>query len=237
MRTVPYGTTTRLPVTSSNAAPSDSFTERQQAVLAVALRLLVDGGEGALTTAGLARAANCSKESLYKWFGDREGLLAAVVSFQASKVRTLAPGRDAPGPEAFRAHLQVFAGDLLDVLCGETSLALNRLAIGQASREGSRLGHLVLERGRRTIEARARALLDVGRSRGHLAFEDTGGAYATLYGLVVRDLHVRMLLGDPAPGPAERRALADRAVDEFLRLLGAAGDETARATGRGQGTP
>ena len=46
------------------------LTERQGAVLEQALRLLVDGGEKALTTAGVARAASCSKESLYKWFGE-----------------------------------------------------------------------------------------------------------------------------------------------------------------------
>ena len=50
------------------------FSPRQNAVLEQALRLLVDGGEKALTTSGLARAASCSKESLYKWFGDRDGL-------------------------------------------------------------------------------------------------------------------------------------------------------------------
>jgi AcrR family transcriptional regulator len=131
--------------------PTHDFTPRQNEVLEVALRLLVEGGEQALTTAGLARAANCSKESLYKWFGDREGLLAAMIAFQAAKVRTLAPGRKALGPAEFRRHLTVFAGDLLAVLSGEVSIALNRLAIGQASRDGSRLGKLVLDRGRRTI--------------------------------------------------------------------------------------
>ena len=52
---------------------TSEFTPRQNAVLAEALRLLVEGGDKAVTTAGLARAANCSKESLYKWFGDRDG--------------------------------------------------------------------------------------------------------------------------------------------------------------------
>ena len=65
------------------------FSPRQSAVLEEALRLLVAGGEKALTTAGVARAANCSKESLYKWFGDRDGLLSAMIAYQASKVRTL----------------------------------------------------------------------------------------------------------------------------------------------------
>ena len=35
----------------------------------------------------VARRASCSKETLYKWFGDRDGLLAATVRWQASRVR------------------------------------------------------------------------------------------------------------------------------------------------------
>ncbi|ODN70237.1 hypothetical protein A6302_02448 [Methylobrevis pamukkalensis] len=77
-----------------------------------------------------------------------------------------------------------------------------------------------MERGRRTIEARLRALLDLGRRQGHLAFADPHEAYETLYGLVVRDLHVRMLLGAPAPEGADVKVQAARAVDGFFRLYG-----------------
>src|SRR5689334_6123671 len=85
----PYRTVLRGVFVSSQSSPSVEFSPRQSAVLAEALRLLVEGGDKALTTAGLARAASCSKESLYKWFGDRDGLLAAMISFQQSKVRTV----------------------------------------------------------------------------------------------------------------------------------------------------
>jgi len=197
------------------------FTPRQAEVLACALQLLVEGGERALTTAGLARAANCSTESLYKWFGDRDGLLAAVVGFQASKVRIedRAPTGDAA---TFRGRLVTFAEDLLTVLAGETSLALNRLAIGQASRGGAPLGRLLLERGRKRIGARARALLVAGRSRGFLIFDDAEDAYQTLYGLIVGDLHGRLLLGDRlTPAEADFAGHAARAVEKFYRLHGA----------------
>lgn len=213
----------------------DGYTPRQSAVLECALRLLVEGGEKALTTARIAREANCSKESLYKWFGDRDGLLAAVVSFQASKVRVKAPGEGGSGRAAFREHLVIFARDLMTVLSGEVSLALNRLAIGQASRDDAALGRLVLARGRRTIEARARALLGAGRAAGHVAFDDTGEAFRTLYGLIVQDSHVRMLLGEEMS--AEERDFdgrAARAVDRFFRLFGA---ETGTDGGGQAGTP
>ena len=44
----------------------------------------------------VARRASCSKETLYKWFGDRDGLLTATVQWQAAKVRV---------PQVDRRHL------------------------------------------------------------------------------------------------------------------------------------
>ena len=197
------------------------FSPRQNDVLAEALRLLVEGGEKALTTSGVARAANCSKESLYKWFGDRDGLLAAMISYQASKVRTFEQNGEKLNAETLKSHLLTFANDLLDVLSGDQSLALNRLAIGQTSREGSKLGRMLLERGRRQIGKRAASLLEAGRRAGLLHFDSGETAYETLYGLVVADLHVRMLLGD---NPDDLRksfgTRAQKAVNAFISLYG-----------------
>jgi len=197
------------------------YSPRQNDVLDSALRLLVDGGEKALTTAGVARAANCSKESLYKWFGDRDGLLSAMIGFQASKVRTFDDTAETLTSVTLQEHLVLFARDLLEVLAGDVSLALNRLAIGQASRDGSKLGSMLQERGRRQIGKRAGALLEAGREAGLLVFGDRDEAYDTLYGLIVSDLHLRMLLGEDSGRLAKdfgRRA--QKAVSAFLRLYG-----------------
>jgi AcrR family transcriptional regulator len=199
----------------------ESFSPRQNAVLEEALRLLVSGGEKALTTAGVARAANCSKESLYKWFGDRDGLMEAMIAYQASKVRT----GDGTLANLNRAGLEKllleFANGLLDVLSGDVSLALNRLAIGQASRESSQLGEMLLERGRRQIGRRATALLISAKRAGLIAFDDANEAYETLYGLIVRDLHVRMMLGEDISAiRKEFGRRAERAVSAFLTLYG-----------------
>ncbi len=195
------------------------FSPRQNAVLAQALRLLVEGGEKALTTAGLARAANCSKESLYKWFGDRDGLLSAMISYQARKVRTVERSGEKLTVETLVEHLELFARDLLEVLAGDVSLALNRMAIGQTSRDGSKLGRMLLERGRGQIDRRARHLLESGQRAGLLRYGDGEEAYRTLYGLIVADLHVRMLLGEAAE-TGEFPARAKRAISSFLTLYG-----------------
>lgn len=228
MRTVPYGThymwVADVQATEQGraGAAAAGLTERQGAVLERALGLLVEGGERALTTAGVARAANCSKESLYKWFGDRDGLIAAMIAYQAGKVRTVEASAGALTAETLRAHLVAFAVDLIDVLSGDVSLALNRLAIGQASREGAGLGRLLQERGRRQIGKRAAALLEAGRKAKLLAFDRADEAYGTLYGLIVSDMHLRMLLGEDAAAlRKEFSPRAEKAVDAFLTLHGA----------------
>ena len=202
---------------SSLAEPA--FTPRQEAVLEVALHLLVEGGEKALTTAGLAKAAGCSKESLYKWFGDRDGLLEAIVTYQASKVRGIDERASPATREAFEAALAAFAEDLLTVLLSDTSLALNRLSIGAVRGETPGLGAVLVEKGKRRIEARATHLLSHGRRQRFIAFDDARRAYAALYGLVVGDSHIRALLGDdPTITPDDRAAHARAAVGQFLSL-------------------
>jgi len=216
-----------------------TLSDRQAEVLDAALSLLVRLGEKGLTTAAIARAANCSKESLYKWFGDRDGLLAAMIAHQAGKVRIgqllpSSPSSSDPmaltvGSKAqLRKLLIAFADNLLAVLGGDVSLALNRLAIGQQSRQGSRLGFLLLEHGRKQIGLRVGALLEAGRAEGLIRFEDRDDAFETLYGLIVRDSHVRMLLGDMSRcTPRARSHTACRAVDHFLRLFGTGPDHAA----------
>lgn len=198
------------------------FTDRQRAVLDKALDLLVEGGEKALTTAAIAREAGCSKESLYKWFGDRDGLLAAIVSRQASKV---IPGADPAtdiSRESLQGALEEFARSLLQTISGDVSLALNRLAIGQASKADKTLGVVLENSGRARILQQTTVLLEKGIALGYLRRSEPQEAYSTLYGLVVKDRHLGMLLGASIqPDEQEIEQTAQQAVSQFMTLYGA----------------
>ena len=61
----------------------------------------------------MARAANCSKESLYKWFGDHDGLLAAMITFQSSKVKAEPRISGATGRAALVSQLTGITATLL----------------------------------------------------------------------------------------------------------------------------
>jgi len=220
-------------VTSQSFPEEFAPTERQIGVLDAVLRLLVDEGDRVTTTA-VARAASCSKETLYKWFGDRDGLLAATVRWQAARVRVGPIDRSRLDRDSLAERLEEFAVNWLTVIGSDTSVALNRVAIGaaaKASAKGGRggrpldpasLGAIVLENGRFAMGRRLKPVLEAGRAAGLLAFDDTEEAFRTFFGLVARDVQIRLLLGDRIDlSPDTIRRDAGRAVAQFLALHGA----------------
>jgi len=197
------------------------WTERQSGVLDAVLRLLVEEGDR-LTMTAVARRASCSKETLYKWFGDRDGLLAAAVQRQAARVRVAPVDRAGLDAATLTARLEEFAGNWLTVISSQTSMALNRVAIGQAAAGQAGLGAIVLENGRFAMGRRLRPVLEAGRDAGLLAFDDAEDAFRSFFGLVARDIHIRLLLGDRMDlDPGAIHAEAVRATRQFLALYGA----------------
>ncbi|RDE08953.1 TetR/AcrR family transcriptional regulator [Pelagibacterium lacus] len=199
----------------------DTLTDRQKDVLDAALALLVHGGDG-LTMTGVARRASCSKETLYKWFGDRDGLLTATVQWQASKVRMVPVDRESLDGRTLAIALEKFGRDWLSVLTGDISVALNRLAVSHAGQEKRNLGRIVLENGPIGMSKRCKPLLEAAREAGLLRFEDSDQAFRTFFGLVVRDTQIRMLLGEQRRPTEEAIATqARRAREQFFTLYGA----------------
>jgi AcrR family transcriptional regulator len=154
------------------------LTERQKEVLDAALALLVERGE-APTMNAVADRASCSKETLYKWFGGRDGLLTATVQRQAAKVRAAPVPPEGLDAGRLQASLEDFARDWLLTISGDASVALNRLAVGEAGIEGRALGRIVLEHGPTAMRGRLQPLLEAGRAAGLLAFADPGEAFRT----------------------------------------------------------
>jgi AcrR family transcriptional regulator len=199
----------------------DGPSPRQEEVLDAALALLAEGND-ALTMSAVAQRASCSKETLYKWFGDRDGLLTATVRWQASKVRAGSTDHQRLDASALRASLEAFAANWLKVISSRTSIALNRVAISHAGSGKSNLGGIVLGNGRFAIGERLKPLLEAARAAGLLTFDDAETAFRTFFGLIGRDVQIRLLLGDRLRlTEAEIDRDAARATQQFLMLHGA----------------
>ena len=205
-------------MTPGTDTQSEVPTARQQAVLDAVLDLMVETGDQ-LTMDAVARRASCSKETLYKWFGDRDGLLAATVRWQASRVRVGRYDSQELDAAALRESLEDFAATWLETISSPTSIALNRLAIAHAGSQKDDLGGLVLANGRFAVGGRLKPVLEEGRAAGLLAFEDVETAFRTFFGLVGRDVQIRLLLGDRLD-PADIDRDAALAAEQFLTLYG-----------------
>lgn len=198
----------------------ESLTERQQAVLDATLAVMVEEGDS-LTMTSVSRRASCSKETLYKWFGDRDGLLTATVRWQASKVQIPNVDRARLDRAALVAALEQFAANWLRVISSETSIALNRMAVSHAASGKDSLGSIVLKNGRNAMALRLRPLLETAREAGLLAFDEADEAFRTFFGLVLRDVQIRLLLGDAIKLSGQHIAVdAARATGQFMALYG-----------------
>lgn len=201
-------------------ASLDALTDRQRAVLDAVLDLIVEGRRP-LSMIAVARAASCSKETLYRWFGDRAGLLTATVRWQAAKVRGVKLPEGSIDEAYLLAELKRFAVDWLTVISGQTSVALNRLAIAEAGSDALNLGEIVLRNGPTAMARRLEPLLATARADGLVTYESEGEAFTTFFGLVVGDVQIRLLLGEAIglDAPAIDRA-ASNAATRFLALYG-----------------
>jgi AcrR family transcriptional regulator len=204
----------------NNHVDMSELTERQKAVLDATLSALVEEGD-ALTMTSVSRRASCSKETLYKWFDDRDGLLTATVRWQASKVNVPLVDRATLDRASLMATLEAFARDWLTVISSVTSIALNRVAVSHAGSGKSKLGRIVLKNGRQAMERRLQPVLLAARDADLLAFDSDEDAFRTFFGLVLRDTQIRLLLGDDLPLDNERIAAeAATATHHFMAIHG-----------------
>jgi AcrR family transcriptional regulator len=186
---------------------------RRQAALDAALAELLANGMEGMTMQAVAARAGSSKESLYTWFGNRHGLLAALIERQAEQTNTAVTAA-LGSPADPRATLLAIADGLLRLLVGDVSVALNRAAMSAPD-----LAALLLRHGRHTTGPLIEAYLADLSARGLLNVPDPADAFQLLYGLTVRDLQIRVLLGEGPPPDSALNAYATTAVDRFLTLL------------------
>ena len=193
---------------------------RRREILDAAFALMVERGYSRTSMLAVAERTRASKETLYAWFGNKAGLFKELVLYHAESVnRSLQQALDRPAGD-FRAVLERFGEDLLTLLTGERSLAVNRAAVAEAVRNPE-FGRILVEKGRRNTGPMVVRLIERERARSGISCDDPENALNVLIGLLVRDWQVRILVGEmETPRPEAIRLRAVEAVDLFMRLYG-----------------
>lgn len=206
------------PVTARSVRRDDG--DRGQDILDATLSELRARGFSATSMLAIATAARTSKETLYRLFGDKQGLFEALVRQQAEALNAdLVSALGAPD-RAIEEVLARFGANLLELLLGERSIAINRAAVTEAARSPE-LGRILAAAGRDRTRPLVVEYLESQRALGRLDFPSGEEAFEVFVGLLLRDRQVRALLGVDAPlDVAQRGEIAGRGVTYFLRLFG-----------------
>jgi AcrR family transcriptional regulator len=210
-------TTTRgRPGPRRGRPPAGSSAAHREVILDAVVELLAERGYQGTTMAAVAARAGSSKETLYAWFGSKQGLFTALIRRQAEAAnQAVAAALDGDGGHDPAATLTAFATNLLMLLLGERSVALNRAALAEPDGE---LAAVLLAQGRHRTGPIVEAYLARLAAEGHLGIDDPADAFQLLYGLVIKDLQIRVLLGEPPPAPDALAEQARVAVERFLAL-------------------
>lgn len=196
----------------------DYADRRRVAIEEAAFAVLLEKGYKAASILEIARRAGASNETLYKWYGNKQGLFAALVEANARTVADL-----------LRARLEGEAADpietlrdvgplLIELVTGERAVALNRAAVGDVH-DTATLGPALARAGRQTVAPLIASVLERARRAGLIVHVDDEPVAETYIALLIGDLQIRRATGvlDPLT-PAETEARAVRALTLLLTL-------------------
>lgn len=182
-------------------------------MLDAAVAELVDIGYERVTMLGIARRAGASKETLYSWFGNKDGLLRALIEREANAAaHSLSSALGQPGP--VESVLADGALALLRRATADTSVALRRAAVTSAG-----LGMLALDLERDKVDPIIDGYMAQLTHMGDYLIADIGVTHRLFRGLTTSDLELRVLLGHDVPSEAELVARATTSVSRFLSMV------------------
>ena len=195
---------------------AEARAKRHDAIAEAAYGLLAEKGYRGMTMSALAKAAKASHETLYAWYGDKDGLIGHLVSDNAARVSDLldaALDEDRPALET----LEALGPLLLEVLTGARAVALNRAAAADPS---GQVGRVLSRFGRETVGPKIGRVVAQAIGEGTLA-GDVRDLSELFIALLVGDLQIRRAIGVmPELDDAARLQRARQAMERFMILAG-----------------
>ncbi|MGO8084390.1 TetR/AcrR family transcriptional regulator [Rhizobium leguminosarum] len=196
----------------------DTKTRRQAEIEKAAYELLKERGYRSTSMLDIAKAAKASNETLYRWYGDKNGLFKMMVesNARATKAALDAAIRDEVDPLETLVHV---APILLLMLLGDKAISLNRAA---AADESGELGATIAAAGRDSVFPLIEKLIGRGLETAALAAPSAGVAAEWFVSLLIGDLQIRRVNRTlPEPSDETIRARAAAAMSAFGKLCGA----------------
>ncbi len=196
----------------------ESTNARRKEIEAAAYAVLEAKGYKAASMLVIAKQAAASNETMYRWYGNKQGLFRALVEENAKQVREALEARTVAAHSALDT-LRDIGPALLTLVTSEKAIALNRAAAADVS-ETHTLGPTIAASGKGTIGPLLKRLMDRARRGGELAYEDEDDPLGVYLSLLIGDLQSQRMIGVMRPlSNRACHARAHRAHAMFVRLF------------------
>jgi AcrR family transcriptional regulator len=179
-----------------------------------AYRVLVRDGYKAASILAIAKEAKASNETLYRWYGNKQGLFAALVERNAQAARELLDEALA-GDQTPLTTLEALGPVLLRLVTSERAVALNRAAAGDVYDTGT-LGAALAKGGREALLPLIAKLLAQADAEGALQIDDPTEAAEIYINLLLGDVQIRRATG--ALEPLEEEVIVARSTRAMTLL-------------------
>ena len=196
---------------------------RERQIFEAAYKVLSQKGFKSASMLAIAKTAGASNETMYNWYGNKQGLLAAMIRDNADRVAAELEefASDAPGKDSDPvASLEKFGSKLLDLLTGERSVLLNRAAAADVA-DGGLLGKLLAEHGRSRMVPLVSRTIAAAQEAGRLRAHDPQEITEIYLALLLGDIQIRRVIGVTQAPPREAIAVhSQRVIELLLDLFG-----------------
>ncbi len=198
------------------AMREETRAARRAEIEAAAYDLLAQNGYGGTSMLSIAKSARASNETLYRWYGDKQGLFKSMVNSNAATIRAMLEQALADQDDPLEALARI-APVLLAMLLDDRAILLNRAAAADPSGE---LGAAIAQGGRDAVVPLIQTL--VARVCAAVSSEEKSTQETTerFLSLLIGDLQIRRAIGVlPRLTQSEINHRAQGAQDAFLMLV------------------
>lgn len=186
---------------------------RHEAIAAAAYTLLADKGYDGASMLSIAKMAKASNETLYRWYGDKQGLFRRLVEDNAAQIADQL-GQAIQRNDDPMQTLSRVAPVFLTMLLGERAVLLNRAAASEPSGE---LGMALSAGGRDVVQPLFQNVMKALADGDDAKAEMFTGAFL---GLLIGDLQIKRVIGvHPVPTTDQIDARVTGALRLFTKLV------------------
>ncbi|MGD8319196.1 MAG: TetR/AcrR family transcriptional regulator [Gemmatimonadota bacterium] len=203
------------PVAEPGYEPREKGLKRRELFLEAATEAFSRNGYEGTSLQDIVAEAGGSLATLYRMFGNKEGLFQAVIDHKFQSVFGQGDTLKVEG-HSTREVLTELGMALLEMMLSEAAVAMHRLMITQANRTSAlREGFMEMAPDRAKNALADYFSVEVGAKR--LVMEDCETSAVQFIGMVKGDILMRRLLGEELRlSNKQRRALVANAVEIFL---------------------